>query len=98
MARIEERLSDRLAELIEESDEPMAEMQMASAKLLENDLANYLPNAKTSPRSFAAAVIEDNPQMREHLAGHRVYLNDLDLSAIETPEQLVNLLLPGSSE
>lgn len=96
MAKLEQQLTERLAQLIEESDNPLQEMQSVSSQLLEADLGNLNPGPKTSPRAFAAAAIEDNPQLREVLATHRVYLSSLD--SLETPEQLINRLLPASSE
>ena len=98
MARIERQIADRLAQLISEAENPRAEMLAVSKQLLDADLANYRPALKESPREFAANVIEENPLMLETLAGHRAYLNDMNLPEFETAEQLINSLLPASSE
>ena len=88
-------LEDRLAVLISESENPTAEMQMVSKMLLDADLMNWLPSKGTSPQQFAATVFEDS-DLRSELATGRVYLTDPD--AYETAEQLINSLLPASSE
>lgn len=93
-----ELLAQLMLQLIEESENPAAEMQLVSSLLVESDLSSHVPRAGETPREFVREVIADNQDLEPSLAMLRVSLNPLDLSEIETPEQLVNRMLPASSE
>ncbi len=88
------QITDRLAKLIEESDDPRAEMFLVGRMLLHADLSDYLPGPKTTPMTFAMTVIEDNPLMFQRVSEMNLILN---LSQFETPEQLINALLPAGN-
>mgnify|MGYP001608314107 FL=1 len=86
-------LSRRLAELLAEAEDPRAEMEQASARLLEAGVAD-VPPWEMTPREFAQAVIEDNPQMLQHL--EETDRNVEPLSRFETADELVTFLIPSS--
>lgn len=89
------QITDRLAGLISESEDPKAEMALVARMLLEAGLSDYQPGPKTSPQAFAQTVIEDNPQMFQRVSElNRI----LRLSQFETAEQLTNALLPAESD
>jgi len=96
MASMQELLSSRMTELIQESENPTAEMRMLSTMLDQAGMGLYPFRQGMTPADFSVMSIEENPDLVEHLAMHRVHQNDL--SAYETPEQLMNSLLPASSE
>ena len=88
------QITDRLAVLISESEDPKAEMFLVARMLFDAGLSDYQPGPKTSPQAFAQTVIEDNPQMFQRVSE----LNQiLRLSQFETAEQLTNALLPAGS-
>lgn len=97
MARpLHERLTDRLATLILESESPQQAMREVVSQLGEAGMGDHLPGNPQDARELAEAAIGQNYQLREGLPLHRVSLTDLD--RFETPEQLINSLLPASSE
>jgi hypothetical protein len=96
MASMQELLSSRMIELIQESENPTAEMQMLSTMLDEAGMGLYPFRQGMTPADFAVMSIEENPDLADHLAMRPVSLSNL--SGYETPEQLLNRLLPASSE
>ena len=91
-----EQLTKRLGDLWSQSDNPMAEMQEAASRLLENDLSDLHPSPKQDPREFARMLLEDNPEMRAQLRRSSVDVTRPE--AIETADELISLLLPASHE
>ena len=86
-----DQLSDRLAELLRQEENPQATMQALSRRLLEEGLSQHSPGPKESPQQFAQTVIRENPQMWDEVAS----LPLPNLSAIESAEALINRLLPS---
>lgn len=88
------QITDRLAVLISESEDPKAEMFLVARMLAQAGLSDYQPGPKTSPQTFAQTVIEDNPMMFQRVSEMNLILR---LSQFETAEQLTNALLPAGS-
>lgn len=95
MATMLDALSDRLATLITESDNPKEEMREIERRLMEADLLQYVPPGSVSPTEFANVVVRDNPQLMDLMPDHGVMVDDPQ--AIESPDELISLLLPASS-
>jgi hypothetical protein len=87
-------LARTLARLIETSDAPRDEMELVSQMLFDAGGMNWRAGPRTSPLDFAMAIFE-NPGVVEAMEACRVIIEDP--SALETPEQLINSLLPASS-
>lgn len=96
MASMQELLSGRMIELLQESENPRAEMRMLSEMLDAAGMGLYPVRPETTPLQFALEAIEENPDLIESLAERRGFLTDL--SGYETTEQLLNSVLPASSE
>ena len=88
-------IADNLTSLIEESEDPKEEMDLVARMLGDAGLSDYRAGPKTSPRMFAETVIAENPLMYETVQDMRIVLR---LKAIETPEQLINRLLPANHD
>lgn len=86
-------LTDRLATLLKEEPDPLAEMQEQARRLADADLSDFHPNATTTPDQFAETVIAGNPRMWD-------VVTTMDypssLRVIETAGELVSLLLPNN--
>ena len=92
--RMIERVTDRLASLWLQSKDPQEQMQWASNRMVEWSLSLEQPEPGQSPQAFARVLIADNPVMVEHLKSIRVELRP---EYVETPEELVEMLLPSES-
>ena len=88
-------LSNRLVELLKGSEDPMAEMRSAADRLSEAGLSDHYPARKESPETFVATALEDNPAVYERVGAMTLGYNP---RALESPDALISLLLPGSSE
>lgn len=88
------KVTDRLAALLAEEDDPGEAMVAAAEQLAENGVANLSVGPRTTPAEFAAQAVRDNPLMMQHLQETQRRVEPL--SRFETAEELIQFLLPSS--
>ena len=89
-----EAIKTRLATLIEESEEPLQEMWGICRKLADEGLTDYWPDPATRPRQFVENLVAASPLWIEAMQAVRT---EIEVQSVESPEAMINLLLPASS-
>ena len=87
-----EQIADRLLVLLQQSKNPLPQMQQIAAKLEADGLGDVTPTSKMSPMQFVETVIVDNPAMYDRVKDLRLMVRP---HRAESAEELVDLLLLG---
>lgn len=88
-----ERVTARLAQLWSEDPNPLQAMTYAALRMAELGLMFETPDRETDPKAFAKTLVSDNPALLSHLRQN--VLIEFNPKAIETPDEMLSLLLPG---
>jgi hypothetical protein len=88
-----DRVANRAAELLKESEDPQAEMHWAENRLFEAGLLPYTPK-RSSPQVWAEQALAQNLDIMEESLPWLKERDNLGLAGVETFEGLILALIP----